>query len=868
MAIIEYSDLIGEDSTFDDLSKNIKELEKELLDLAKVMKKTFASLKPSDTEGIAKAEKELKDLEKTQKNLVKTEKAMQVAKKKSIQLTNEELIQIQKEKLAQRERIQIAKQLAIISREEKNSIAAIRAQLSLTTLEWKKFTKEELENTKEGRKLVKNKKDLTAQLKKLEKQTGDNRRNVGNYNSALKGLRRTFLRLFVGRTIIDGIARLGGALVDIVQEGAETNDRFKALVETFGRAKEFLVGLATTFLNFIAGPLSSLVNTFLFVADAIGKASTEGSFLGTIFSGIGKIFTGVITIINNLPAIFGGVVAAARDFGTSTVNIFKRMALQLEIIFAQINKANPFSDQTTEEIDANIRRIAARQLELANESIGVQAAFKKGFDDVIAAQEEFNKQQSEGVEVQKDSKEIAAAKAKAIAEQNALLQKQNALLIQINVNEGQRLKAIEEVNKNLLDAEIGNIEDRQAQLTALEDERFRVEQAQRKAQFDELQAQIKEQDAKVLELFGAGSDELKAFREQAAKDVEAFRTATDNLEVEQLKVHQKNLLKIRKDFALETTGIQAISVQDDALKAQEALLNEEVKLVEEANKKKTKSNKELIDNIAASAQKVGEIIGELFEKQADLSEQRVEEQEGNLTRARERAAKGLSANLAFEEQELSKRQLEQQRKQKEAEQAAKILTLFNLVAAYASSGDKNALSRGLTDFFLLDTLASGLTGFYEGTENVNDGLGRGNSTFKGKDGFLGNANGKNFRFDGDERILSAAQNALLGNMSNDDAVNYALIGSQMGDYFNPQSPLQTNPYNDQKQAFKQGVKQTNSADSQMARELSEIKNHLKKQPNYSAQIVEAQEGIYEWVLRTQKQQMTKIDRKILRAAKK
>mgnify|MGYP003342455995 FL=1 len=56
------------------------------------------------------------------------------------------------------------------------------------TLEWAKLSKEERENTKAGQDLVKSKKQLTEELKKLEAATGDHRRNVGNYTEALKGI--------------------------------------------------------------------------------------------------------------------------------------------------------------------------------------------------------------------------------------------------------------------------------------------------------------------------------------------------------------------------------------------------------------------------------------------------------------------------------------------------------------------------------------------------------------------------------------------------------------------------------------------------------------------------------------------------------
>jgi hypothetical protein len=167
-SIITYSDLIGDDGTFDEITAHIKQLKKELLDLAKTKKKAFADIKPDNIQGIEKLSKEVKELEQSQKNLIKTEKVLQTAKKKTIDLTQEELVQREAIKLENRERVQRAKQLAIIAKEEKNSIASLRAQLSLATLEWKKFTAEEIKTTKEGQKAFKQKKQLTEQLKKLE----------------------------------------------------------------------------------------------------------------------------------------------------------------------------------------------------------------------------------------------------------------------------------------------------------------------------------------------------------------------------------------------------------------------------------------------------------------------------------------------------------------------------------------------------------------------------------------------------------------------------------------------------------------------------------------------------------------------------
>jgi hypothetical protein len=96
--------------------------------------------------------------------------------------------------------------------------------------------------------------------------------------------------------------------------------------------------------------------------------------------------------------------------------------------------------------------------------------------------------------------------------------------------------------------------------------------------------------------------------------------------------------------------------------------------------------------------------------------------------------------------------------------------LFNLVAAYAQSGDENALQRGLVDFALLETLAAGLPQFYEGTEDT----GKVNKSLDNKGGRLAVLHDN-------ERVLTKAHNQSLGAMTNEELVNNALLGMHISD---------------------------------------------------------------------------------------
>jgi uncharacterized coiled-coil protein SlyX len=70
----------------------------------------------------------------------------------------------------------------------KGSNEQLRARLALQTKEYNGLSKAQRENTKEGRQMEANIKTLTDKLKANEKAVGDNRRNVGNYEDALKSL--------------------------------------------------------------------------------------------------------------------------------------------------------------------------------------------------------------------------------------------------------------------------------------------------------------------------------------------------------------------------------------------------------------------------------------------------------------------------------------------------------------------------------------------------------------------------------------------------------------------------------------------------------------------------------------------------------
>ena len=961
---IKYSDFIKKDGSFDELIAKLLIVRRELRETAKVAQKEFNIVSPGDSAQVNKLSKEVQALVLANKTLEKQIKLLTKAKKQRKKLTDEELIQAQKEKLTQRERIQRAKQIAIIEKEQGDTIKSLRAQLSLTSVAWAKLTDKEIQNSAAAKKLSKRKLDLTNQLKRLEKQTGDTRRNVGNYTDSLSKLGKTTARVFLGRSAVDFLRRLATGLKTLIDNN---KDASKSIGELDGSLNRFTSGLTTvavTILEFVAPALIFLLDTglsllglFFDLGEGVGEfVATSGELTkkttelndefkkekataDSLFFSLGKVTKGskehkeIVDKINTqygeyLPNLLTEKssleeIAAAQETVNAALSktflLRAQQATQLDIFTNKANKTVDVFNNLKEAIEAeplldlnlslnefedfvnvlgksegalqSFRKVLDQgdisnltlsskpsinikadgtidflppedtgqdTLELTKKGLGDFAnalAFvqnsnestRNSFFDLIKETGQYNEA------IDKTNSDIKSLQESLVTYDHELgtstgRTKENSKALEDNI--AARLAAIEALQNELNQVEAGNIQDRQERALRLEQLRFETLQQQRKLNFIALQELLKGQD-----------EELKKVEELNQK-----------LGEEQLTEHENNKLEIRKQFAIKIIEIEALTEEslreqrekaiDDQLKSvgsssailarqQKQIALENQKAIDDQLKasqdKQKKNTKELLDSISSASKKVSEIITKLFQDQADLSAKNITEQEGNLSRARDRAEKGFESNIAFEEKELAKRQSEQLKRQKEQEQAAKVLTLFNLVGAYAQSGDKNALARGFVDFALLEAFGAGIQGFYEGTENVEASLGSGAKTFNGVDAYLGvTDSGKMLRFDGRERIFNAAQNMALGYMSNDEAVTNALIGSQISDYNDPFNPVNQNLYEKHKSNLKESIATTVivNDNSQVVQELRSLNKRIASQASNQIDVEKIYRNIY------------------------
>lgn len=869
-SILKYSDIIAPDDTFEVIFQNLDKLRSELESLAQDAQKSASIINPNDDKAIEELTNKVKELESALASLDKVQSRATTTRKKVNELTQEELIQREKQKIANREAVQEAKQLAIIQNAQAGSIEALRAQLSLTTIQWKRLSANERENGVEGKKLVAQKLQLTNQLKKLEKETGDHRREVGNYSIALRGLNKSArlaggglgrfgklaVGVFLGRNLISAISRVGRSFVEIFEANEKGNEDFIKFRQTIVSVIDSLKGIGLSILEFVVPVIQKLIRTFQFVVSLFQSTGDEASFLGSVFNFIGDVIKGFINIILDIPFVFAGVIAAAKQLGTEVSEVFQKLALNAEIVGLKIKKFFTFSEEAVKDLEKQIDAANKKIQDINQNSGNLFDAYKKGYNESKAQFEAFTQAQDE--EDKKTAARVKRQKAAQEAAKNAeklrneRLKKEEKLLKQIQ----KRIDAINKLKEQQRKEDIKGIKDAGLRALALEDEALKAGEAKRKKNFEKLKLEIEIELNLLIELYGEFSQEVAEFQASSTEELLEIQKENQRLSQEALRASEEKKQKIREDFAQKE--LEAIKIEAEEIdKAEEekskkelerirnsiGFLSEEQKATQDIERKiederianiKDAAERErkekitaiereredilqneqltadqrqalleqnaikranleeqfakdrqqkIIEQVADTSEKIVDALVKVQEKQLSLASKAVEDQANEVELQRERAEKGLSNTLKFEQEQLAKREAERLRAEKKAEQAAKLQTLFNLVSAYAKSGDTNALQRGLVDFALLEALGAGLeAGFEEG----------GYTGDNGKKQVAGVVHGQ-------EYVVRAEDTKRFGLVGKSGKQ----FGEAMSDYF-AYSPLLYNPYNEQREQFIRG----------------------------------------------------------------
>jgi len=902
-SIIKYSDLIGEDDTFDVIFDNIDKLRKELSDLAQDAKKGLDLVNPNDEKALKAAVEQVEKLAKAKKKLDTEEKKAVKTKKKLSELTNEELIQREKLKIANRERIQVAKQMAILTNKEAGEIEKLRAKLSLTTLQWKKLSKEELDNTKKGKALIATKKNLTLQLKKLEKQTGDTRRNVGNYTSSLGKLGKVAAGLFIGRNIVSGLRSIGAGLSNLIDKNKETNESAKSLSESIGRVTVILEKIGLVIINVIAKPLALIITGFEKFAGAVlgldvgTKKASEGvrDLKNEFNSEIEVLKKGNLStearkqLIEDINKKYKDYLPNLLDENASLEDITKAQneankAFEKKIIL--LASEEQFVDITKRKLDA-LRAEATLQKELtaaqeraaqfsteaaraaaraagAGRTAELQAAAavelveqrivankllvdgindeKKALDDVIKAN---GINTEDFIKNQKKKAAASTASAKVFKD-----------------NEEQRIAAIEALQDKINKSEADNIEDQTERLLALEQLKFEALEKQREDDFDKFKELLKQQEENNIEFYGKNSAEVIAFRKKAGEELLLVEANTQALSELQLQESEDRKFKIIEDNAKKII-LEAQKLRDKQAKEEAKFLADAAKNTKDAvaANEKAIADQQAKDTAAAQKRQKDEL--DRIQKKKDATQELID----GIQKTSEKIGAAIVAT--FEKQasaagDLVKTQadaVETQRKR--AEQGLSNTLKFEqeqLAQREAERIRAEKKAKQAAEFVALinlvsayaaggdsNALARGLVDFSL-LKALEAGFEEGGYTGdKGTSDVAGVVHGREF-------VVTA-----------DDVKRYGLAGKSggefgeaMSDYF--YSPLQQNLYNGQADNFKKGMSGRPNDFARLEDEMRAMRRAFQAVPKNDFDILQMTDYFVDIAKRVTSNRMTNVNK--------
>lgn len=211
--------------------------------------------------------------------------AQKVAKISGKELTEEYIerdAQIKALTKEQRTNTNVLVQANKITKATQGSNEQLRAQLSILTAQYNSLSKEERENTEEGKRMQKQIRSISDELKVNEKAVGDNRRNVGNYEEAIVSAAGKLN--IMGVNLGDAAQKLS-SFKDGVVAGANATKASAASTGLFSTALNILkIALIATGIGAFVVILGSLV-TFL-TKTKVGVEATERvmSQLGAVVS--------------------------------------------------------------------------------------------------------------------------------------------------------------------------------------------------------------------------------------------------------------------------------------------------------------------------------------------------------------------------------------------------------------------------------------------------------------------------------------------------------------------------------------------------------------------------------------------------------
>lgn len=413
----------------------------------------------------------------------------------------------------------------------------------------------------------------------------------------------------------------------------------------------------------------------------------------------------------------------------------------------------------------NTRTDEEKRALLLDRANRIQIARNKLLSVEVELREELKKAGKEAPDFKPTGKTIDELTGAYDALRKELSKNEKKLQDQVTLTEEQRFATAELIKTQKI--RLIEIDKEIKSLTALEKSKLKsigLDQERLKGQLDEEKAR-KENAKNLTEETSAIESEFAIRRELLVNDSKfKVEKAQDDANKILLinEILKNDLAELEREKSKELEGINS--------KHADAILDIAKKASADKKKDQKKADDERKKKLADTLETATILTARFFEKQSEARlkaiDKEISDVEKRQARLEDLAARGVEKadeNLAFEQKraaELARNREREIQRQKRIELG---LAAVKAYSANVESGEKGALGKTVRDITLLMAFIDALPAFYEGTENTGKGGGQ-----DSKGGFTAILHPN-------ERVMTADQNAKVGDMSNEYLANLALM---------------------------------------------------------------------------------------------
>ena len=749
------------------LLKELKLLEKAIMDLLKQSKEFLEQSKqPTNTKEIKALQKTLVDVAKTEETLnkVRTEKLkledkLKEARSDSIQDNEEIKVQLTEQKKVNK---QLAKEkLGLITAYDKEA-----KRLNDLRKEYKKLRVEEGKETKQTIKLKKEIQKLDRELKEIDADVGQFQRSVGDYGEAAKEATGNTLKWIAALVGLDAGISGVNSTINANEEGSEKL-----------RTAQAKLGAVS----------NTLKNRF------VASGSAIADFFGDLING-DKNITQLLFTLNGAVTAFDGTtqeirenVAAAEEAEKSTIALEKSsrgLRLEIEKLNGEIEEQNLIAGDTTRsfnEIEEATQKATKLQIQrafllrdIAQKELDIINSRIEATSEDSNLLELKNEQTEKQIELQTIQNELDAV---TIDNQKILREVQRDRFereLDFAIDAFDAVKTVSERQIALEDATIAHRVGNLNKLKTLADSSFK-EQIKLVEGFTQQSLELNElvllDDEKVIRerLRRFTLDDvtlgriLEIIRErklltQDIADAERDVTAAIQEQLDASDQLLNDIDQVRRQGRIDAADDEkeARDLREEALIAQAKF---ELNLVADTSDEAVLIREKLKNDLAAIDRERVEDVKKSNREQLE-DERRIQD-----------ARLAAASNTADLIETLAQGDEEQQKRVQRLKKTLAITDIFiNLNREISDIRARNAEKdngKQLNRAEILEATTSALAGAagvlsaYEGTEDTG---GRGNVDSKG---------GKTWTLHPHERVMTAKQNSMVGDMSNDSLAQLA-----------------------------------------------------------------------------------------------